>query len=324
MRFCHHLILITLVLLSGCTPTDSDGSSGNGTGRDARADGSTDESDLDWSIDRHGDRDMRDSTDDGDCSPTTGPVECCDGDMAYGSPVCRNGRWVCPEGSLFPDGCPSIWHGDLSDADTTDAWDAGICEETELPPSEPSRQTVTFRFTNNSGETRYVASAAMNCEPFSIFRLLDDATSFIARSIGFTCPCECPAPPPPHVAQYLTVAAGDTVDLTWDARGITVHNRTVDCGEQGWPGMGCVSEPTGVAAPVAAGHYSVEFIVESTVPYECWEGEDLLNCDAPYDEPSMDFGSVNRLCSSSENPSVSSAELDLPETGDITVEIALD
>ncbi len=326
MNLTHTTATIGLLLiLGGCTVSDSDGS---GIGDDEGDATSETGGDVTWQGEV-GTSDPTDLVDAG--SELCAPLEdgsCCDGDAWYGEPSCVGDRWVCEEGELFGSGCPDLpWDVEDDrdvDEDDWDGDDGGSCESDPLPPSEASAQRVTFVVTNSSDETRYVATSGMDCDAFAITGIEGGASGRLARSVGFTCPCECPAPQEPHVERYVLVGPGESTELIWDARSMRVVSRAVDCGEMGWPGMECQSEPAGVWSPVAAGRYRVSLVSEVDVPENCWEDDTGLWCDISYGEPDLSFSSTQDFCGNEESESVVTAEFELPSTGDLEVEVILD
>lgn len=307
-----------LLLLGACAVSDSDGSSSG----DRDASGET-EGDVNWRGEVG-----TDATDvSGSCVPLR-DGSCCDGDAWYGEPVCVDDQWVCEEGEVFGSGCPDLPWDMGRDRDVyeetydEETYDGGSCESEPVPPSDASLQTVTFVVTNQSDAIRYVGTAGMGCDAYAITGVEGGAVGRLAQSVGFTCPCECPAPQSPYVGKYATLGPGESTELVWDARSMQVHSRAVDCGEMGWPGMECQSEPAGVWSPVTAGFYQVSLVVEQSVPETCWEDEESLWCDSEYGEPDLSFSSTQDFCGE-EGGLVVSQDFELPSSGNLEVAVTL-
>lgn len=193
--------------------------------------------------------------------------------------------------------------------------DAGACVDDPTGPPVPvevaSRQTVTFHVTGSG----YLGTRAgfSPCEVFSI----DRGETNVPLVGAFQCLCECAPPGAPALLEYVALGEHDVV---WDARELVSYTTAWDCAEHGWAGAGCQRQRHDVRQPVVAGHYTVRFPIDDELPSGCSAGStpDTYVCDSATgpSEPSL---SVN-LCPSERYVEV---EFDLPETGDIVVDVVV-
>lgn len=103
---------------------------------------------------------------------------------------------------------------------------------TSLPASTSTgtvRRAITFHVTNDSGQTRWVQTAAdEGCAPFDVVR---GGAAFVLAEPA-VCGCSCAAPAP-RIA-FARLAPGEAVDLQWDG---LVYQNTATCVTG--PAFGC-------------------------------------------------------------------------------------
>jgi len=187
----------------------------------------------------------------------------------------------------------------------------------------PSRQTVTFRYVNAAGGTRWVAHGGWLCVPSQIERL-DGPSPGVRRmpaQHGY-CPCECPPPGHPGADRLVEVGPGGSVDLTWDGR--VLHAEDDDT---------CATYllPAGVARPAEPGRYRITTATFPALAASCAPQGDEVVCERPYSHGVV-TGAGTELCGNVLDPRAPypegnvkpvTAELDLPETGDLLVTLTI-
>lgn len=209
--------------------------------------------------------------------------------------------------------------GAILDAGSTDGA-AGTRVDAGPPPVEiPSRQSVTFRFTNKTGSERFIATAGNNCTPFGMAMESNGRSVVVPLEIGFQCPCECPRPGDTVPTAFHRIAAGETYTVAWDARVLSMWREIENC-LQGPPAPQHVSVVTGVLQPAVPGTYTATFGIEWVLPLSCVGTDPDYQCDVSYDANpvSMDIAPT---CSTTDTlPAVFS----LPATGDVDVPIVIE
>jgi hypothetical protein len=129
------------------------------------------------------------------------------------------------------------------------------------PPTVASVGAVTFVVTNASTADRYVVTQGQGCDAFVI--------GGEQLSLPFQCGCEC-APPQPSFTM-TTVAAGQSVKLTWDGRHLVTYTTHMTCCPNGSPAscnfpVTCATSTGGSAQPVPAGPLVVSIAYATQVP----------------------------------------------------------
>jgi hypothetical protein len=156
--------------------------------------------------------------------------------------------------------------GNDSPGGDTGAIDAGgdggqPCPSDPAPPTLASAGTVTFVVTNSSAADRYVVTQGQGCDAFAI--------GGQSLSLPFQCGCECAVPQTGFT--LTTVAAGQTVTLTWDGRHVVAYTTQVECGPSGtapppYVPPRCAMVTGGSAQPVPAGPLAVSIAYATQVP----------------------------------------------------------
>jgi hypothetical protein len=177
-------------------------------------------------------------------------------------------------------------------------------------PDEPSKQTVTFEVTNGATAPRSVAIEGAGCTPFMI--LATDPARLVRTSAANPCgPCmQCPNPPS-GTKRVAELAPGQSVELSWDARQVSVAQQTAMCNGTPTPYTSVV------ASPVEAGSYRVRVAVFSTKPPGCSANG---ACDPPVTTVQEALPYAD-LCSSSAQVE---ADFELPAEGDVTVPVTIE
>jgi hypothetical protein len=176
------------------------------------------------------------------------------------------------------------------------------------PVEQPSKQTVTFHLTTSGGGSHWVAFTGMGCTVFSIGRL--NPTAIVQTEQANPCgPCASCPNPPSGTTVVRAVTTTTAVDLTWDAREITIVREATSC-----PHGGVASYDHAFAKPVPPGHYSARFAVFGALPAAC--GTNGI-CSPPVttSQTALPYASI---CTSDAPVDV---EFDLPPTGNITVPV---
>jgi hypothetical protein len=195
----------------------------------------------------------------------------------------------------------------------------GTTADASPPPTEvPSAQTVTFKVTNASGADRYVVTGGNNCTSLELDKLADGGQSIVPLMIGFQCPCECPMPGSARPTAFRRVAAGESFDVTWDARGLTTWRQSIVCQNGGPFPPRASSVVAGVLQPVDAGRYRITLGVESTLPAGCQGSGPDYRCDVSY--ASNETSEIAPRCLTSSN---AATEFSLPVSGDVVVSFVL-
>jgi hypothetical protein len=236
------------------------------------------------------------------------------GDAAIGSGGARMGSG----GGAGFGGDGSATGGASADSGIAGAGGSAVVDAGPPPTEIPSTQTVTFTVTNKSRAERYVATQGNNCTTVEFNRLVDGGQSLVALALGYQCPCECPAPGSARPTAFRRVGAGETFEVTWDARGLTTWRDSVTCND--WaplpPRSG--SFIRGVLQPVGPGRFRVVLGVEATLPPGCTGSGPDYRCDVNYD--TNDLSELAPRCTTS---SMAIAEFTLPASGDIAVPVEI-
>ncbi len=189
--------------------------------------------------------------------------------------------------------------------------DAGVCISDSA--AVPIESTATVHLAVRG--TGWVVERGFGCSPYGITNV--DTGSGVTLGIPFQCPCECPAPPPPGPEALLAVG-GAPVSVTWDARQITTWTQCVDCAARGWPGAGWTRETVGAPQPVLPGRYRIAIAVYDELPIGCSDaGDGTASCGFGGGGPPtlpFRFGAC-------EGTRTVEVEVDVPERGEVTVEI---
>jgi hypothetical protein len=200
------------------------------------------------------------------------------------------------------------------------AGDAGGAKADAAPPPKaiPSTQTVTVTLTNDSGADRYIVTAGNNCTPFDVVEIIEGGLALVPIAIGFQCPCECPMPGAALPEAFRRVGAGESVDVTWDARELVTWRESITCNDGAPFPPRHSSSVTGVPQPVEAGKYRISLGVEPTLPSGCSGTDPDYRCNILYG--TNDMSEYAPRCATS---SVATVDFSLPETGDVHVTIQL-
>jgi hypothetical protein len=185
------------------------------------------------------------------------------------------------------------------------------------PSQIPSRQSVSF--TVVSQRKGWVVADADRCGAINIERQnFDGSWRTVVLGIPYQCGCECPAPL--DLAGLQSLPSLPT--LTWDARELAVATEVRKC-----PTVPGQTQDVPVLhpfpQPVAAGHYRVRVPVLDSLPRACTE------------QPDSGRASCSQFCSTTSPAGVCSlrefqgcpsdraatAEFDLPESGDVAVDL---
>jgi hypothetical protein len=174
---------------------------------------------------------------------------------------------------------------------------------------EPSKQIVTFRVTNGAGALRTVVTEGVGCTELMI--LAAEPVAVVWTAAAQPCgPCaQCPNPPSGS-KRVAELAAGQSVELTWDARRVVAVRETAICSGVGAP------YTRFVAAPVAPGAYRVGLSVFAATPKAC-----AANgiCD-PVVQTTQTALPDAELCSADMRVE---ADFELPAEGDVTVQLTI-
>jgi hypothetical protein len=196
--------------------------------------------------------------------------------------------------------------------------DGSSCPASATPPAiAGSTGTVVFVVTNHAAAARYVITNGESCDPFAV-----DGQQL---SVPFSCVCECAVPRTSFT--LTTVAAGQSVTLTWDGRHIVPYTTYVDCRTYGYS-QGCATVANGSAQPTGAGARTVSVGYATQVPTSnavagCTSAPSGFQCTAM-------SGSTNAQCGSGfvagpAGPSIQLATqaFELPASGDVTVQVSI-
>lgn len=200
--------------------------------------------------------------------------------------------------------------GDNGGAPSNGAGDgSGGASSTGVDGDQPSKQRVTFEVTNDAASPRAVVVEGVACTPFVI--LATDPAGVVHTAAANPCgPCmQCPNPLS-GTKRIAELAPGQSVELTWDARGLSTSQETVSCNGSPAP------YTRFTAAPVAVGTYRVRMAVFSATPSAC--SADGI-CDPPV-TTTRDALPYAELCSADAQ---SETEFELPAHGDITVPVSI-
>lgn len=175
-----------------------------------------------------------------------------------------------------------------------------------VPQEDPSLQTVSFDVANRTSSEIYLVTDGSDCYPYEVEQS-STSERVILGVVGGDCPCgwACDYAATSHIE---ALAPGETRSLTWDARGLVIHQTMVSCEpefhEAAW-------NPVGVPYRVTPDRYQVTvgFLLTST-------GAGGL-CDSP---STVDSGPARRCCADA----LVTAEFELPATGDVSVPIEVD
>jgi hypothetical protein len=195
----------------------------------------------------------------------------------------------------------------------------GSCSDAAPPSDIPSRQTVTFELSNQTGADRFVVTQGWYCDDFGIASGPGGAA--LPLELGFQCLCECPNPGPVQATAYHRVAPGASYRLTWDARSLVTWSELYDCATHGWPGVPPQNEVFGAHQPVGAGPYRVTFAIEQTLPSRCspTSGDDYT-CTMEQPPIGMWPTTIAQICPSLAPQTVG---FTLPQSGDLSLPVAL-
>jgi hypothetical protein len=199
---------------------------------------------------------------------------------------------------------------------------SGCGDDTGHPASQASAQTVTFAITNDGDVDRFVPQIGFFCTTYDIVAGGAENGPSLPLEAGFDCGCECPFPGPPYVLSYARLAPGDTLDLTWDARQLVSYTYSFDCAQDGWPDHGCILRPGSYLTPVPAGTYrvAVPFEEADTLGEACVTDDTGASCSMPLPPFTEGPGTVAAVCPSTQ---AAVATFDLPDRGDVAVEVSL-
>lgn len=197
----------------------------------------------------------------------------------------------------------------------------GAKADASPPPTEvPSAQTVTFHITNASNADRYIVVRGNNCTSAEIDRLSDGGQTLIPTELGYQCPCECPMPGAALPTAFQRLRPGESVTMTWDARGLTTWRQGTLCYDGPSPSPRPSSSVTGVLRPVEAGTYRITLGVELSLPAGC-NGSGTgpeYPCDISY--ASNDMSELAPRCTTS---SIATVDFSLPTFGDVQATVEL-
>jgi hypothetical protein len=195
----------------------------------------------------------------------------------------------------------------------------GATADASPPPTEiASSQTVTVTVTNNSGADRYIVTDGNNCTPFDIVEILEGGLALVPIAIGFQCPCECPMPGGALPTAFRRIGAGESIDVTWDARALATWRESIVCNDGAPFPPRHSSYVTGVAQPVEAGTYRITLGVEPTLPAGCQGADPDYRCGVKYG--TNDMSEFAPRCATT---SIATAEFSLPASGDVQVTVEL-
>lgn len=197
--------------------------------------------------------------------------------------------------------------------------DARAQVDASPPPIEiPSTQTVTLTVTNTSGADRYVVTDGNQCTPFDVVEILEGGLALVPIATGFQCPCECPMPGAALPTALRRVGAGESFDVTWDARALATWRKSVVCNDgTPFPPRNS-SYVTGVPQPVESGPYRITLGVEPTLPTGCQGTDPEYRCDVAYG--TNDISEIAPRC---ETSSTATVDFSLPVSGDVHVSLEL-
>ncbi len=184
-----------------------------------------------------------------------------------------------------------------------------------------SRQTVTFRVTNDGQSELFVPTDGFDCDLFRM-TALDQETGGTSLELGFkgvpdacgqcdTLECDYPTP---HASVFTPTPAGGTQAYTWDARALVTWS---ELGECGGPSTQTYEDLAGASQPVSPGRYQVTVGYRDVPPEDCTLTETgAYHCTTGWGG----YSGFKGLCQTSLTASV---EFELPAQGDIEVVIPL-
>jgi hypothetical protein len=226
-----------------------------------------------------------------------------------------------------PDDSPAVTDADqdraVVDAAPAEVW--GLDAASDLAPvadgggdgpvAIPSRQSVGFYvMTERSG---WVVTEGWLCAPLVIERQVGpNQWETVTLGLPFQCGCECPSPGQAGPAQLGTLVTPNDL-WVWDARELVVVETTVSCSMgTGTPNYS-VTVLTSVARPVSAGHYRATMTFDNTLPAACQDPgkTGTATCTHPMS------GTPPTTYSRCEGDLPARAEFDLPDSGDIVVDL---
>jgi hypothetical protein len=154
--------------------------------------------------------------------------------------------------------------------------------------------------------------------PLDIGVVADGGGSRLPLGLGFQCPCECPMPGAAWPTALRRVAAGETFEVTWDARSVVTWYDSVLCNDWAPLPPRRASVVKGVLQPVDPGRFWIAIGFESTLPAICHGAGPEYACDISYTTNST--SSIAPRC---ETSTVATAEFTLPASGDVAVPVAI-
>lgn len=190
--------------------------------------------------------------------------------------------------------------------------DAGVCISDSAPVAVVASASVRLRIHGRG----WIVESGSQCGAYDVESL--DTGLGVTLGIGFECVCECPAPGEPGPTALRAPAAGaEPLELVWDGRGLRTYTTCVDCAERGWPGAGWQRVTGGALQPTPAGRYRITIPVYDELPATCGESSPGSASCSPPAGPGFPFASY-RAC---EAPRTVSVEVDLPESGEIEIDV---
>lgn len=118
--------------------------------------------------------------------------------------------------------------------------------------------------------------------------------------------------------EFHLVRTGETYDVIWDARALTMWRVSVDCNDPPPLPVRRSSFVTGVPQPVDPGRYRIILGVESTLPVTCNGAGPDFPCDVTY--ATNDESEIAPRCTTS---SSATTDFSLPASGDIVISLDL-
>lgn len=215
------------------------------------------------------------------------------------------------------DSAQSADAGDADASDQAEASHAGDAFESddahEEYPEVPATLQVRFHVTNATGATRYLATAAQACVPWSIEALESGEWRPLALGLlnrNETCACTGGCDYIAGTTELIVLPSGDVFTLTWDGRAHKTWNADHTCpgNTDHW------STVEGALQPLPIGHYRVVVGVLTTLPSSCTAASDGKSASCEISKHVSPGGPMPRC----EDASPVTAEFD------ITVEHELD
>ncbi len=235
--------------------------------------------------------------------------------FGYTRPECGGRTVICRSGTFeeLEHTDPGAGCVDGGTSDAADSGDARACRDDLASEPQPSVHDVRFTFSGSG----FVVSAGASCAGMQLQELLvGGEVADIPLALGFQCLCEC-APPRVHATALVDASEGGTI--AWDGRVADSYSTCLDCAMRGFPGAPGGIELHEVLRPARAARYRATFAVQDTLPAGCTDTGTEITCSGGATDPVAGTGTLP-LCTSNRTVSV---ELDLPESGSLTVPVAL-